>query len=114
MEKAKLTRAQADALESERRLLEGDTNAMIKVHTGGRGAKLDYDKALNALSNDEYCRALYVGYEIIEEDQVITVTPELRKEIQDYFLEREKDDREWMVGWRRGYKDALALLGIKA
>lgn len=112
MEKAKLTREQAGALMEA---LVGTSPAdVVEAHTDSEYAWEGPTATLNAVSLDTLCRALYVGYEIVEEDQVITVTPEIRKEIQDYFLEREKDDREWMVGWRRGYKDALALLGIKA
>lgn len=113
MEKARLTREQAEALERRKEEHKTDYGYLVDVHRR-HSYEDDQYVALNEMDTDTFCRALYVGYEVIEEDQVIVVTPELRKEIQDYFVERQNDDREWMVGWRRGYKDALALLGIKA
>lgn len=111
MEKARLTQEAADALN---KLQEEGFKPEVIVARHANVEWLWESGHLNELNLDQICRAVYVGVEVIEGDQVITVTPELLKEIQDYFLERQNDDREWMVGWRRGYKDALALLGIKA
>lgn len=114
MEKARLEQDQAEAL---RLLLEEDKwtkSEIIERHTSITKWRDGIYFSLNGLEIDTLCQALYVGYDILEPDQTIVVTESLRKEIQDAFSEKEILISDWGIGWRRGFKDALALLEIKA
>lgn len=125
MEKAKLTREQA-------RVLEGLLNEMKRAYERPEGMLIHNqvlskvgqvtwspsESAMEDLGVDEVCRALYVGYEIIEEDQDVVVTADMREELKkarndvlDFRrLENTADARTW---YAKGIGRALEILGVE-
>lgn len=59
-EKVKVTREQADAI--ERRMTKTDITISVRQHL--EGWSVQGNRPLNALSLDEFIRALYIGYEV--------------------------------------------------
>lgn len=109
MEKVKVTKAVADAIEYQLSVRSKEALLRSKSeHLKGRGHFMKRSAVLNALSFDELAIALYVGY-------VVDKTPEER--ILDAFLESPKytyscgcDNREF--GRAEGIKLTLDTLGI--
>lgn len=82
MEKARLTREQADALEYARRIVGGQVMDVIETHVQEAWSD-DKCRPLISLTTDEVCRAFYVGIEIIEEDQEVVITEKKRQEFRE-------------------------------
>lgn len=97
MEKVKLTKVQADALEANliHRVM------LVRKFLNGLAPKELYDTFSN-VSIDDFIRAIYVGYEVIE-------TPEERvKELYDQCVCRYNDPFGAQV-----VREVLAILNIK-
>lgn len=115
MEKARLTKAQAEALDVA--LQHKTAEEVVEYHAASE-RNWDFRRApLSGLTTDEICRALYVGYEIIEPDHVVTVTAEMRKTLR---ISREAYGPDtttaiWNkdVWYKRGFDNALDAIGIK-
>jgi len=68
---------------------------------------------LNDVGMDELCRALYVGYEVVEPDQVVTVTSDRIQEIKLLFkIDHPEPSQSLMSAYQEGMKDALVILGV--
>lgn len=121
MEKAKLTREQDYAL---KQLLESTVYAedlgllvarqadQISRQVGWAGF---YD-ALDSLSIDDLCRALYVGYEIIEEDQTVVIDEHMRELLRASRREFDVDQyisNEDAETFKQGFDAGMKTLGIK-
>lgn len=113
MEKARLTREQAEALD---RVCQTYTamEAIIYLHAKGATDGQEwgsYFAPLNEVGMDALCRALYVGYEIIEEEQIVTVTEEIRMNIRELF-EAKSGSKQFEDGFVLGVNRVLNLTGI--
>lgn len=116
MEKAKLTQAQADAA---RELVEfnGASLAVMifadYLNQNRKWSDADF-VALNELDADTFFRSIYVGYEILEEEQTITITEKIREELRENFEPATGIgvEPEWTEGYQSGMKDTLQALGI--
>jgi hypothetical protein len=111
MEKAKLTKAQAELLEkfkkeyvTEEEILENKFQNFVHDRD---------DHALKHIPVRTLAIALYVGYEIIEEDQVVTVTENMRDAIRKARNESGYSSEQVLETWLEGFDTALEALGIK-
>lgn len=111
MEKVKLTKKQAEALEQLRS--EWSKGAIIRTHVESSWTISKY-RPLNELSIEELAKALINGYEVEQ-------TPE--EKLREYyelsnFLRYDKEDlvptvRQRMIGEQMGVRKTLNILGIK-
>lgn len=113
MKKAKLTKAQAGAIEEAlKSRREGElVEQHIEIIRDEDDAWINSFAALNELDLDTLCRALYTGYEIIGEDQVVTVTEDMRADllsVHNFKTEDSKFDR----AFGEGMQHALEVLGV--
>lgn len=111
MEKARLTREQAELLEEAVKCSGGYLSETVE-----RAARKHWPDDLQAMKKidmDLICRALYVGYEVIEEDQQITVTAEMREGLLKALrYPMGKELKQWDEGFAAGMKSTLQQLGI--
>lgn len=115
MEKARLTKAQAGALDRACQTYTA-IEAVIYLHAKGATDGQEwgsYFAPLNEVGMDALCRALYVGYEVIEEEQVVTVTEEMREGLLKALrYPMGKELEQWDEGFAAGMKSTLEQLGI--
>lgn len=112
MEKASLTQKQAEALENATQYFQ-DLNEMINCHANEAWSAEKHQPLLK-LDYDTFCRALYIGYKIIEEDQVVTVTESMRKSIVMAFNNTMNGlNPDFEEPYAIGVRGTLDILGIK-
>lgn len=80
MEKARLTREQADHIEEAKSRFELEEILEHRVRDSFCQEWFGYIAELRV---DTIARALYVGYEIIEEDQEVVITEKKRQEFRE-------------------------------
>lgn len=101
MEKAKLTKAQERALRSA--LITRKQDDLVREYAKAPGFFEAAYGPSASMDMDTLCRALYVGYEVIEEDQTVTVTQQMRDIISFSYNEdvgNEAIDRAYKEGVR--------------
>lgn len=103
MEKVKLTKQQAEILETELNctFVNGEKAKLIKMFLN-LGEDWEEGYPLTCLSGDEFIRALYIGYEVKKTEQ------EIMQEIWDSPL-RDKS----LFYYRQGIIAALSMAGRK-
>ena len=113
MEKARLTKAQAEALEHAR-ISFGSIERIVHLHAKGANDGEEWGNIfspLNEVGMDAFCRALYIGYETIENLQVVTVTEQTKKDIRELFAS-DKGNATFEMGFSLGVTRVLQLTGI--
>lgn len=114
MEKAKLTREQAHTLEraKETAYLGENLHSLVMAQATRKYPDLKFNILLD-LDMDTFCRALYVGYEIIEEDQAVVVTAEMGEALLKAIrYPMDKSLKQWDEGFKAGAKTVLEQFGI--
>lgn len=112
-QKAKLTKAQAEAIkEALKRKREGE---LVEEHIGvirdENDAWTNNLAALNELNPDTLCRAIYVGYVVVGEDQVVTVTEDMRADLLSVYIFKTEDSK-FDHAFGEGMQHALEVLGV--
>lgn len=112
-EKVKLTKEQALALSEA---IEAYPEKGFIVHGHVKGAIENQDwkgifEPLNDIGTDSLCRALYIGYEVVEPDQIVTVTEEKRADLLSVYNFRTEDPK-FNSAFGDGMQHALEVLDI--
>lgn len=112
-EKAKLTQEQALAL-SEAIEVYPERGFIVHGHVKGAIENQDWKgifEPLNDIGTDSLCRALYIGYEVVEPDQIVTVTAETQANIRELFKSK-SGSKQFEDGFALGVNRVLDLTGI--
>lgn len=115
MEKARLTREQAEELERIINKPFSFKQPYLEASRGGR-VQMNLDgNPIITLNVEVLAKLLFggIGYEIIEEDQVVTVTAEMQERVLGGLKISEKStDMSWKQGFQDGVTSTLEKLSI--
>lgn len=108
MEKAKLTREQERVLKSA--IITRQPANLVQEYAKAPGFFNAAYGSSGFMDLDTLCRALYVGYEIVEDEQTVVVTAEM---LDDIRIAIEICTRDGDFIWNQGAEYVLKKLGIK-
>lgn len=116
MEKLRLNESQDYAIRTlmERDEFKADPGAAVERHVKqlSNGERWPgFFRALGSLSVNEFCRAIYTEYEVIEPPQTIVVEEHMRKKLLSSFDAKPSDGYD--TGMNAGIQLALDVLGVR-
>jgi len=113
MQKAKLTKRQAEAIrEALKMKREGElVEQHVEIIRDEDDAWIGNLEALNELDPDTLCRAIYAGYVVIGEDQAVTVTEDMRADLLSVYIFKTEDSK-FDYAFGEGMQHALEVLGV--